>query len=211
MAYLTRAQAERAAQHLVDLVRHVHLRVGSRGPDPRAAWNLATDLSRLSPLIHVSWLEASGPEGAGETLALALADAGGADRGVWFRTVPQGLEVDVLVHDVVDLSRGRRPVSPLAAAELARLRRPLQLDVLVAPDCPRCAHAAALAHRLAMAADRLKAAVVDVGAMPSYLDRFPVATVPYFVVGGRTGFSGPLPELVLVQRLVRAGQGGPEG
>ncbi|BDG60028.1 thioredoxin family protein [Caldinitratiruptor microaerophilus] len=210
MAYLTRAQIERAARQLADMVVDVHLRVGVRGPDPGAAWDLAADLARLSPLIHVSWLETNGPDGADGTLALALADAAGADRGVWFRTVPQGLEVDVLVQDVVDLSRGRRPVSPLAAGELARLRRPLLLEVLVAPDCPRCAHAAALAHRLAMAAGGLKAAVVDAGAMPSYLDRFRVGTVPYFVVGGRTGFAGPLPELVLVQRLVQAAAAGAE-
>ncbi|MFZ5823247.1 MAG: hypothetical protein ACOY94_02695 [Bacillota bacterium] len=48
---------------------------------------------------------------------------------------------------------------------------------------------------------RLTANVVDLTHHPEWMERFSVTTVPYFVVGEKAGFPGPLPELILLQRI----------
>lgn len=49
---------------------------------------------------------------------------------------------------------------------------------------------------------RLTGIMIDLTRHPEWLERFTVSTVPFFVVGQKTGFSGPLPELILLQRLL---------
>ena len=48
---------------------------------------------------------------------------------------------------------------------------------------------------------RLTATVIDLTHHPEWIARFSVTTVPYFVVGEKAGFAGPLPELILLQRI----------
>lgn len=48
---------------------------------------------------------------------------------------------------------------------------------------------------------KLKAVAVDVSREPDLIRQFGAQTVPFFVVNGVQGFPGPLPELILVQRL----------
>lgn len=48
---------------------------------------------------------------------------------------------------------------------------------------------------------RLTATMIDLTHHADLLERFSVGTVPYFVVGEREGFPGPLPELILLQRI----------
>lgn len=49
---------------------------------------------------------------------------------------------------------------------------------------------------------RLTATMIDLTQHPEMAGRFGVTTVPYFVAGERVGFAGPLPELILLQRLL---------
>lgn len=48
---------------------------------------------------------------------------------------------------------------------------------------------------------RLAATMIDLTDRADLVERFSVTTVPYFVVNRRAGFAGPLPELVLLQRI----------
>lgn len=51
--------------------------------------------------------------------------------------------------------------------------------------------------------------MVDLTHHPELAERFAVTTVPYFVVNGRSGFPGPLPELLLLQRIADLAAAGP--
>lgn len=48
---------------------------------------------------------------------------------------------------------------------------------------------------------RLTATAVDLTHQPELVERFGITGVPYFVAGEKDGFTGPLPELVLLQRI----------
>jgi predicted thioredoxin/glutaredoxin len=61
-----------------------------------------------------------------------------------------------------------------------------------------------LAHRLALASDRVRAAAVEASEFPLSADRHSVYAVPAVVVDGRSGWAGNVPEPVFVQRLLDA-------
>jgi hypothetical protein len=61
-----------------------------------------------------------------------------------------------------------------------------------------------LAHRLALASDRVRAAAIEASEFPLSADRHSVYAVPAVVVDGRRGWAGNVPEPVFVQRLLDA-------
>jgi len=59
-----------------------------------------------------------------------------------------------------------------------------------------------LAHRLALASPRIRAAAVEASEFPLSADRHSVYAVPAVVVDGRQRWTGNVPEPVFVQRLL---------
>lgn len=162
------------------------------GHDP-AMVALARRLAEAQPLIEL--VETDGPD-------LAIADGWGRPAGIQFRGLPRGQELQVLLDDLVAVSRGSTPLSPLGRMQARELPEGSQLWILATPACLRCSQAARLAHAIALESNgRLTATVIDVSERPDLIAQFGATTVPWFVVGGQHSFAGPLPELLLIQRL----------
>lgn len=162
------------------------------GHDPAMA-ALARRLAEAQPLIELE--ETNQAE-------LAIRDGWGRPTGMQFRGVPQGQELAVLLDDLVAASLGSTTLSPLARMQAGELPEGLQLWILSTPACLRCAQAARLAHALALESKgKLTVTVIDVSERPDIIQQFRATTVPWFVVNEQHSFAGPLPELLLVQRL----------
>lgn len=59
-----------------------------------------------------------------------------------------------------------------------------------------------LVHSIALeSGGGLTVTAVDVSTRPELIRQFGAATVPYYVVNRQHGFPGPLPELILLQRI----------
>lgn len=58
-----------------------------------------------------------------------------------------------------------------------------------------------LAHELALEGRDLQVTAVDVSLRPDLITRYGAQTAPFFVWNQQAAFPGPLPELVLLQRL----------
>ncbi|MGE5673739.1 MAG: thioredoxin family protein [Mycobacterium leprae] len=191
MGVLSEGTARLAVERLESMMGPVVLQSGAP---------LAQELAGLAPdsLLSVE---------PGEDDRVALLDGYGRPTGIRFEGVPQGQELNVLLDDIVAVSRGSTALTPLGRMEAQTLPEGLSLWVLSTPACTRCAQAARLAHAIALESKgRLTATVVDVSDRPELITRFGATTVPWFVVEERVSFAGPLPELVLLQRLAGAAE-----
>lgn len=189
---LSAQRAGQAAIRLEGMVMPVGLATGGVGPG-RA---LAAELAALQPLLSV---HAAGLPDA----TLALLDAAGQETGIRFAGVPAGQEFDVLLDDILAVSRGATALSPMARADLRDLPRPVDLKVYHTPACPRCAAAVRLAHQAALAAGgRLTVTAVDLTTFPEVAGELGITGVPVLSLDGGPPFAGSLPEAMLVQRIV---------
>jgi alkyl hydroperoxide reductase subunit AhpF len=204
LSVLQQFAARRTAEQLVDRVTLV-LYLGPGGNT--ALQELTAALVALSPrldVVEVGDEQARVAAAVRRTPTLALHDAVGHDTGIRFLGAPQGLEFDVLLSDLLTVSRGQNELTPLAR-EYARTLPAGELEVLVTPSCTRCSHALTLAHQVAWVSRRVRVTAVDLTAWPERAAEAGATTVPFYVWNDTVRFPGPLPDLVLLQRLATAG------
>lgn len=197
-------QAMHALERLVTDVHLVlYLGTGHSIAQEQPLQQLAAQLAAMSPLLHL--LQAPQPDTGlqARTPTLALWNAEQQDTGIRFLGSPAGLEFEVLLSDLIAISRGSTELTPLARAYAQQLPAG-ELQVLVTPSCPRCAQAARLAHQIALASKKVHATVTDLTLFPDLAQRYQATTAPYFVWNETLRFPGPVPELALLQRLADA-------
>jgi predicted DsbA family dithiol-disulfide isomerase len=68
-----------------------------------------------------------------------------------------------------------------------------------------------VAHKLAIASERITADVVEVGEFPDVAQRYRVSGVPKIVINETVEFVGAQPETRFVQEVLRAAAGKPAG
>lgn len=88
---------------------------------------------RLSVEVHDFVTDAAEAERYGIDKIPAIAIVGTRDYGVRYYGFPGGYEFTTLVEDIIDVSRGEHGLSEKTVAELARLDRPVHVQVFVTP------------------------------------------------------------------------------
>jgi glutaredoxin len=81
----------------------------------------------------------------------------------------------------------------------------------VTPSCPYCPVAVRRAHQIALAADGVRADMIEVSDFPELAARRGVHDVPTTLIDGEFAFSGPPEEQEYVLELLRRGGGGERG
>lgn len=131
-----------------------------------------------------------------------LGDASGRrDFGIRFFGVPRGYEFGALVEDMRMASAAEAGLSEQTRAVLAHLDAPLHIQVFVTPTCPYCPRAALLAHKLAIASDRITADAVDASEFPELAERYDVYGVPRTVINDTLHIEGAVAEAELMAEL----------
>jgi glutaredoxin-like protein len=131
---------------------------------------------------------------------------GGEDRhdfGIRFFGTPAGYEFGTLIEDIRMVGAGETDLSPGTVDALAHLDRPVHLQVFVTPTCPYCPRAALLAHKLALAGERVTADAIDATEFPELADRYNVRGVPRTVVNDTIQIEGAVPEALLMSELMQ--------
>ncbi|CAB1128789.1 protein of unknown function [Candidatus Hydrogenisulfobacillus filiaventi] len=111
---------------------------------------------------------------------------------------PQGMELDLLVEEILAFSRHRRLLDPAAADAARAWQGPHRLAVLTTPDCPQCSRTVRTAHALAREAAETVAWEVDLDAHPDLLRRLDIRGVPVTFADDLRR-DGPVPEWILAQ------------
>ncbi|GAB6877546.1 protein disulfide oxidoreductase [Thermaerobacter litoralis] len=136
--------------------------------------------------------------------AILFARADGSDTGMRFYGIPAGYEFGTLIDDIVDVSRGVTGLSPETEAYLRSLDTHVHLQVFVTPTCPYCPRAVRLAHKMALASDRVRADAIEAMEFPDLANRFAVFGVPKTVVNGSAAVEGAAPEPHLLALIKEA-------
>jgi len=134
----------------------------------------------------------------------AIVVAGEKDYGIRFYGVPAGYEFTTLIEDVIHVGSNRHGLEQEVLDELARIDRPVKMEVMVTTQCPYCPMAVRAAHRLAMASEHITAEMVETSEFPEMVEKYEVQGVPHTVIDGFYSFIGPLPELDTAYEILRA-------
>jgi glutaredoxin-like protein len=121
--------------------------------------------------------------------------------GIRFYGFVSGYEFGTLIEDLKMVSSGVPPLAEATRAALSRLKEPVHIQVFVTPTCPYCPGAVLLAHRFALASDRVKADMIDASEFPDLANRYGVYAVPRIVINDRMHVEGAVPEGVLLSQL----------
>ncbi|MGF3522789.1 MAG: protein disulfide oxidoreductase [Candidatus Bathyarchaeia archaeon] len=124
----------------------------------------------------------------------ALVILGKKDYGVRIYGIPYGYELQTLIDAVVNVSRGKTDLSDKTKDIIADINSPVHIQIFVTLTCPHCAVAAAIAHKLAIESDMIRADVIDATEFPHLAQRYSVMGVPKVVINEKVEFVGAFNE-----------------
>lgn len=133
--------------------------------------------------------------------ALAINGTNDRDFGIRFYGIPSGYEFTSLLEAILAVGTGENELDAKTVEFLESIEDPLHIQVFVTPTCPYCPQAVVLAHRLAMASDKVRADMVEVTEFPHLGQRYQVMGVPRTVINDDTYLEGAAPEAMLLQKL----------
>ena len=132
----------------------------------------------------------------------ALAIIGDEDYGVRIYGIPYGYELQTLTEAVINVSRGRTDLSDGTKAILAEVKAPVHIQVFVTLTCPHCATAAAVAHKLAIESNMIRADVIDASEFPTLAQKYTVIGVPKVVINEKVEFVGAFSEDLFAEHVL---------
>lgn len=130
------------------------------------------------------------------------------DYGIRYAGIPSGHEFSSLVHDLVLVSGRQSGLNQRTRDFLAKLDKPVHLQVFVTPTCPYCPRAVVLAHQMALESPMVEAEMVEAMEFPDLSNRFRVSGVPQTTINHGAGtVVGAVPEDNLLAEIMRAMDG----
>jgi len=124
----------------------------------------------------------------------ALAIIGKKDYGVRIYGIPYGYELQTFIEAIINVSKGTTDLSEKTKVVLKDVKTPVQIKVFVTLTCPHCPGAAAIAHKLAVESDLIKADVIESSEFPDLTMKYNVIGVPKVVINEKTDFVGEFNE-----------------
>ena len=170
---------------------------------------LVREMSELDPQIRARVLaferEPAEALSLGIEEAPAIAVTGARDHGIRFYGTPGGFEFASFLDAIRSVSGGESGLPGALQKRLAGLGKPVRIRVFVTPTCPYCPQAVETANHIAMAADGVKAEMVEAMEFSELSDRFGVRGVPRIVINDDDAYEGAIPAQQFVEAVVRAG------
>ena len=127
---------------------------------------------------------------------------GKKDYGIRYYGIPSGYEFSSLLEDIVDVSKNESGFSPETKAKLAKIDKPLHLQVFVTPTCPHCPKAVRMAHKAAIENDNITADMVEATEFPHLAMRYDVKGVPRTIIAEDYPIEGAVSEMELVEKIL---------
>jgi glutaredoxin-like protein len=132
----------------------------------------------------------------------ALAIIGKKDYGVRIYGIPYGYELQTLIEAIINVSKGKTDLSDKTKSILAEVKSPVHIQVFVTLTCPHCPAAAAVAHKLAIECDMVKADVIDSSEFPDLAVKYNVIGVPKIIINEKVEFVGAFNEDLFAEHVL---------
>ncbi len=132
----------------------------------------------------------------------ALAIIGKKDYGVRIYGIPYGYELQTFIEAIINVSKGTTDLSEKTKAVLKDITAPVQIKVFVSLTCPHCPVAAAVAHKLAIECDLIKADVIESSEFPDLALKYNVIGVPKIIINEKTEIVGAFNEDLFAENVL---------
>ena len=126
------------------------------------------------------------------------------DYGIRYYGIPAGYEFTSLIEDIIDVSKGEPGLSQETIDKLNQIQKDVHLQVFVTPTCPYCPNAVRLAHKFAIATDKITADMVEAIEFPHLSVKYNVRGVPKTVINEEYSVEGAVPENILLEKILEA-------
>jgi glutaredoxin-like protein len=132
----------------------------------------------------------------------AMAIVGQKDYGVRIYGIPYGYELQTLIEAIINVSKGTTDLSDKTKQILKDVKSPVHIQVFVTLTCPHCPAAAAIAHKLAIESDMVKADVIDGSEFPDLAVKYNVIGVPKIIINEKIEFVGAFNEDLFAEHVI---------
>jgi glutaredoxin-like protein len=164
--------------------------------------DLATLNDKITAEIHDFVADAAKAKEYGIDKIPAIAIIGRKDYGVRIYGIPYGYELQTLIEAIINVSRGKTDLSDKTKSILAEVKSPVHIQVFVTLTCPHCPAAAAVAHKLAIESDMVKADVIETSEFPDLALKYNVIGVPKIVINEKVEFVGAFNEDLFAEHVL---------
>ena len=120
---------------------------------------------------------------------IAIVDAAGSDRGIYFYGTPMAGALQSLVQTIAMFSAGDHRLPP-EIVERAKALGETKLEVLITPNAPGCSQAINIANARAFATGTITAHTIELIEFPQVAERYNVLGVPKTVANRSLKFTG---------------------
>jgi glutaredoxin-like protein len=132
----------------------------------------------------------------------AIAVVGKIDYGLRIYGIPYGYELQTLVQAIINVSRGTTDLIDKTKTILKDIKSLVHIQVFVTLTCPHCPVAAAIAHKLAVESDMIRADVIDAQEFPALAQKYGVIGVPKIIINEKIEFVGAFNEDLFAEHVV---------
>lgn len=133
----------------------------------------------------------------------AVAIIGAKDYGIRMFGIPSGYEFGSLIEAIRLVSLGDSGLSPETRKQIARLQKPIKIQVFITPTCPYCPRAVLLAYQMAVESDLIQSHMVEVIEFPHLGNKYQVMGVPRTVIDETIHIEGAVPEPMLMREFAK--------
>ena len=127
---------------------------------------------------------------------------GQKDFGIRLYGIPAGHEFTTLINAIRIVSLSDSGLAPLTREKLKTLSKSVHIQVFVTLSCPYCAPAAALAHRMAIENQNIRADIINAQEFPELAQQYTVFAVPKIIINETTQFEGALSEGTFLEKII---------
>jgi glutaredoxin-like protein len=168
----------------------------------KLAQELATLNSKITVEIYDFVTDAAKVKEYGIDKIPALAIIGKKDFGVRIYGIPYGYELQTLIEAIINVSKGKTDLSDKTKKILTEVKTPVHIQVFVTLTCPHCPAAAAVAHKLAIESDMVKADVIESSEFPNLAMKYNVIGVPKIIINETVDFVGAFNEDLFAEHVL---------
>ncbi|MBQ7131400.1 MAG: FAD-dependent oxidoreductase [Oscillospiraceae bacterium] len=115
-----------------------------------------------------------------------ICQADGTETGLAFHGVPGGHEFSSFVLGLYNAAGPGQPIDAQDKADIARITKPLEIQVLVTLSCTMCPELVTAVQKIAAENPHVTAEVYDVNHFPKLRQQYQVMSVPCLVANGET-------------------------
>ena len=166
--------------------------------------DLAPLNEKISVEVHDFVADAAKAQELGIERIPALAIIGKKDYGVRIYGIPYGYELQTLIEAIINVSKGpgQTDLSEKTKVILNDVKSPVKIKVFVTLTCPHCPAAAAVAHKLAIECDLIKADVIESSEFPELAMKYNVIGVPKIIINEKVEFTGAFNEDLFAEHVL---------